>query len=43
MYMNLPDMLFNEHVLFFLFLFGPSGHLERDEDRNIEREREEDR
>jgi len=35
----LPDMLFTEHWLFFLFLFGPSSHLERKRERERERER----
>lgn len=29
----LPDMLFTEHWLFFLFLFGPSSHLEKERKR----------
>lgn len=30
---SLPDILFTEHWLFFLFLFGTSGHLEGQEER----------
>lgn len=33
-YESLPDMLFIEHWLFFLFLFGTSGHLWEEKDQH---------